>query len=144
MCSEDQVEGNWSVLFSIRLFAGQSSGNPPADKSQQHLTVLRTPSEPVFTFSSPAGTLSAFRFSISCCSRVISSFKGDTNIYKTQTSWRMDLCPHCPSSDHQEWGLITGPPAIPGLQDRPGFTWCYSFTLYKTSKYTYKLEHSVC
>lgn len=38
------------------------------------------------TFSPPSGALLAFRLSISCCSRAISSFKSDVNIYnKTWT-----------------------------------------------------------
>lgn len=83
VCSEERLRRTGrSFLASHSLL--QSSRNPSTYKSQQHLT---RPSEPVFTFSSPPGTLSAFRFSISCCSRVISSFKSQTNIYKTQMSW---------------------------------------------------------
>lgn len=76
------------LVFPASPFAGQSSRklfSLSHNSASQFEHSFRA-----FTFTSPPGALSAFRFSISCCSRVISSFKSDTNVYETWTSQKLD------------------------------------------------------
>ena len=81
-CSEDTAEDKSGpfqrrtlLVTLLETLPWWTSHSP---RSLEHRSTART-------FSSLPGALSAFRLSISCCSRAISSFKSNTNIYKIWT-----------------------------------------------------------